>query len=212
MRSVVQATGGGSIYLRDYLSGLGMTKYLLITQYDPVPDEDKYVEVIAYNDIIYVIDNDSGYKWDAINVRLSDFGIDAPASACTASVGGSGTLTGTYVYYYSFYNSETQTESALSPVSGTVSPSSQYVDLTNIAVSSDSQVDKRKIYRQGAGSDVIFYCGVINDNTTTTYVDNTSTLSVEQTCSDNGVVREGSLITHHHQLIFISGNFDNNIY
>ena len=59
----------------------------------------------------------------------------------------------------------------------TLSSSSQVV-ISNIPTSSDPRVTSRKIYRSQAGSDgdyyYVYYIGTINDNTTTTYIDNSA--------------------------------------
>ncbi len=51
-------------------------------------------------------------------------------------------------------------------------PTKQKVTLSSIPVSTDPQVDQRKIYRTLSGSAKFFYLATINDNTTTTFVDN----------------------------------------
>jgi len=55
----------------------------------------------------------------------------------------------------------------------TVSPAYQKVNITVIPTSSDTgQVDQRKIYRTQPGGTAYYLVAIINDNTTTTFVDN----------------------------------------
>lgn len=56
---------------------------------------------------------------------------------------------GTYQYVYTYYNSSDGTESAPSPVSDEVELQSGFVRVSNILASSDSQVDKIRLYRVG---------------------------------------------------------------
>ena len=65
-------------------------------------------------------------------------------------------------------------------------------------MSTDGQVTHRKIYRQGSGSDVIFYAGQIANNTGTTFTDDTATLTVEQDCEYNTVLGTASILCSHH--------------
>jgi len=54
----------------------------------------------------------------------------------------------------------------------TVSPVNQKVVITSIPTSSDGQVDQRKIYRTQPGGATYYLVAIINDNSTTTFVDN----------------------------------------
>lgn len=172
---------------------------------------DHHIDVAVYKDVLFIFDRENGNKkWDGTNLR--NMGITAPAAACTVATGAAGALDDTYVYYYSYYNSTTDTESALSPVSASVSPSSEKVELTVIAASSDAQVDYKRLYRQQSGSDAILRLdpsansgyGEIT-NATTTYSDNNTGLTTEQDCENNDVLANCSIGEIHHHQMFAAG-------
>lgn len=48
----------------------------------------------------------------------------------------------------------------------------QKVTISSIPVSSDSQVSQRKVYRTTAGGTRFYLCAILNDNTTTSFIDN----------------------------------------
>jgi len=99
-------------------------------------------------------------------------GIDKPSSAPSVAVGAAGNLTGDFKYLITYYKSGNfPYESNPSVESDVVSPSSQKVDLTNIPVSSDPQVDKKRIYRTKANGAIFYWLADIA-NATTSYEDN----------------------------------------
>lgn len=178
-------------------------------------DSDDYLpDAECYNNDIYIVSNNGNKKYVESASSAQNFGITAPSTNCSAATGAAGNLTGTYVYYYSFYNGTTGSESALSAVSASVSPSSHQVDLTSVDISTDSQVTARRIYRLGAGSDVIYYAGEIANNTATTFTDNTASLTTEQDCQYNYAPPVGSIICKHGNQLFIAGNstYPRNLY
>lgn len=101
------------------------------------------------------------------------WGINKPSSAPTVSASGGGGLTGDYLYAITFVNSVTGHESSISPISSSVTASGNSVALSSIPVSTDPQVNKRNIYRTTTGGAILFLLATINDNSTTTYTDNT---------------------------------------
>ena len=120
-------------------------------------------------------------------------------------------LDGIYQYFYSYYNSITGQESALSPISNTVTATWQNVNLSNLYPSSDTQVNKKRIYRTGGTLSTINFIAEIA-NATTTYQDNLGDSSVGnlEDCSRNDVlpaVRSFSI--HHHQLFAGYSDADN---
>lgn len=105
-------------------------------------------------------------------------GIPGKPGAPTVATGAAGALTGTYYYVVTYTtNAPDGGETSIGTVSALVSPSSQKVDLTNIPIGAGTTLT-RKIYRTtaaGLTSDLKFYLVTqINDNTTTTYTDNTA--------------------------------------
>lgn len=97
-------------------------------------------------------------------------GIDAPAGAPSLADGGAGNLNGTYSYKITFA-SATQ-ESSPGPVSANLAVTSRQIQLTNIPTSPQSEVTKRRIYRTGGAVNVYRLVATINDNTTSSYLDN----------------------------------------
>lgn len=101
-------------------------------------------------------------------------------SGMTLNINGSGNVPiGTYYYAVVFSTIEGDTKACRYEYFPSIvisSPSS--VLIQNIPISSDSRVLKRKIYRSQAGTvgDIysLYYIGSINDNTTTSYLDNSA--------------------------------------
>lgn len=81
-----------------------------------------------------------------------------------------GPLSGVYTYVYTYYNSVDGSESAPSPVSAELEVGSGKVTVTSIGVSSDPQVDKKRLYRVG-GNVATFTLVATLTNATTSYVD-----------------------------------------
>lgn len=115
-------------------------------------------------------------KYDGTNTyRL---GIVGPTATPSVAVGAAGALTGTYQYVMTFYNSADGTESKPSPLSAEVTVTSEQVDLTNLEVSTDPQVDKRRIYRIGGNlTDYSLVEEITNSGTT--YTDNIADTAVD---------------------------------
>lgn len=123
--------------------------------------------------------------------------IAQPAAACSAAVGAAGLITGTVLYRVAFRNSRDGTESLASAASGSAAPSTQKVDLTSIPVSTDAQVNQRRIYRSDGGGSYR-YLADINDNTTTTYTDNTAYGLVTEVIND----RRSNPAPHRHCVVW----------
>ncbi len=96
--------------------------------------------------------------------------VAAPSTAPTVATGVAGALTGTYYYVISYVTASGQTN--YGPVSSSVAPSSQKVNLTAVPTSPSNLVTARDIYRGTALAGPFNYVGQIADNTTTTYTDN----------------------------------------
>jgi hypothetical protein len=104
------------------------------------------------------------------------FNTQTPANAPTVAVNNTaGNLNGTYRYAVTFVTATGETQ--VSNVSASVNPVNQQVNLTNIPTGS-SNVIARKIYRTTAGGFNLRLVTTINDNTTTTYTDNTPNSSL----------------------------------
>jgi hypothetical protein len=102
---------------------------------------------------------------------------DPAPGAPTVAVGAAGVLTGAYTYKVTFVTAQGETSGGTT--SATVNPSSQQVNLSAIptgAATLPVPVTARKIYRSKASGVDGFQQLVttLNDNTTTTYTDNTA--------------------------------------
>jgi hypothetical protein len=112
-----------------------------------------------------------------------NWGVAAPAAACTPSLTGTGTLpppdpngspAGQYEYFVTFVASGAGAESNPGPASAKITApagSTNYIYLTAIPTSPDPQVTSRNIYRAGGTQGATLQVGTINDNTTTTFID-----------------------------------------
>jgi hypothetical protein len=145
---------------------------------------------IQYKDIVYATrefaSNLVRIDGDVVGVA----GIAAPLSAPTIADGGAGNLVaGDYIAVVTFYNTETGAESNPSDNSSTLTlGASKQIAWTNIPVSTNAQVNARRLYRTMVDQEGEYYfVGQINDNTTTTYTDNIvqSSLGV-QVSNENG--------------------------
>lgn len=120
-------------------------------------------------DLLFMVNGvDENKKWNGTTV--TKMGLVAPTAALTAATGAAGNLNGAYTWVYTFV-SPTH-ESNASPVSSSLTLTNQQASLTGIAVSSDTQVTKRRIYRTAAGGTDRKFVGEINDNVTTAFTDN----------------------------------------
>ncbi len=88
-------------------------------------------------------------------------------------------MVGTYYYYATFVNSA-GLETNPGPVSQAVTPTVGAVQLSAIPVSSDSDVVKRRIYREGGELGSAYQVVELEDNTTTTYLDRQTDLALEE--------------------------------
>ncbi len=106
------------------------------------------------------------------NVNLSE--VAPPTSAPTIALGSAGVLntTGYYNYVVTYVNSIG--ESIAGPLSNSVTPTNQQINLTNIPIG-PAGTTARKIYRNksAAAGSLFYYVTTISDNVTTTYTDNT---------------------------------------
>ena len=82
----------------------------------------------------------------------------------------------------------------------------QKVTLTSIPVSSDAQVNQRKIYRTTADGATFYWLATISDNTTTTYVDNLEDGALGSEASeDRDVLPNGKFAAWWDNRLWVSG-------
>jgi photosystem II stability/assembly factor-like uncharacterized protein len=92
---------------------------------------------------------------------------------------GDGNLTGTFKYVVTYMRSGNfQVESTPSPASNPITVTNGKIKLSNIPVSDDPKVDKKRIYRTTEGGEIFFWLADI-DNDTTEYIDNITELGDE---------------------------------
>lgn len=120
---------------------------------------------------------DTPLKIDA-SLNVTNWGIVKPATAPTIVSGGAGNLLGNYVYCVTFGVSSTGQESSQGLISGVFTATNNSAALSSIPISTDTQVNQRNIYRLGGALGQWRLIGTINDNTTTTFTDNTADINV----------------------------------
>jgi len=110
----------------------------------------------------------------------------APVDAPVSTTGGTFPATGDYYYRVSFRNSLDGTESLASDASGgaTLAQTDDNIALSSIPVSTDTQVNQRRIYRKDPSGTVYYYLDDIDDNTTTTYTDTGTATTTTQPIDD----------------------------
>lgn len=120
-------------------------------------------------DILITNGADRALRWDGRTLSAENAGIEAPASSLSVMATGTGSLWGDYTVYVQFVDDE-GIVSNFSP-SRTISISSEHpvasLSYSNIPVSSDTRVTKRRIWRNTHGQEITWYLDVeIDDNTT----------------------------------------------
>ena len=163
---------------------------------------------VTYKGWVYICTTGGMMKTDGTN--LFKWGIDAPTTSPSATAGDAGNLNGTYQWRVTFVRKQGTyvVESNPSPASAPLSLSNRAANLT-IPISSDPQVNARRIYRYGGTRTTWDLVAEIPDNTTTTYTDNTpdSNLVGAPTLSfyhDPPPVATIAVV--HRERIFLAGN------
>ncbi|MDD5693457.1 MAG: hypothetical protein PHU86_03225 [Patescibacteria group bacterium] len=189
--SVANTTGGGLIASRyhsgsNYRGGAIYSMYITNRDYlvfgvtgdnskNPYSDFDQARMVIGDNGNVGIGTTSPTQKLTINSGHLRFDPIPAPTAptATLAGVGAGNLGNGIYSYAVSFVTSDNQETTVGSAGTVTVvnNTINGQVNLTNIPVSSDPRVTKRKIHRTtvGGGTWNIQYLGIINDNTTTTF-------------------------------------------
>lgn len=108
---------------------------------------------------------------------VTQWGITKPGgSGVAANTNGAGVLeVGAYIYRITFRNTVSGSESNDNghDIAVTTTLNNEAVQITNIPTSPDSQVNQRRIYRTVVGGSALFLTGTIDDNTGTTFDDDT---------------------------------------
>lgn len=109
-------------------------------------------------------------KYDGTTV--TNAGIERPGTSPTLNTSnGGGSLTPADVFYVAvtYVSADGVESNPCNSVSVTIGGGHNQIDLTNVPVSTDTQVTKRYIYVTNPNQAVLYYHGEINDNVTTTY-------------------------------------------
>lgn len=145
------------------------------TQIASGQDTSAYYSFVNFDDFCWINNGvDTMLKYDGTTVTNAC--LSAPSvGTFAAAAGAAGNVDGTVGYVVTFRVSSTGQESNPFTLASAVfvTVASKQVGLTNIPVSSDSQVNQRRIYRTTDGGSIYDaqLVATINDNTTTSYTD-----------------------------------------
>lgn len=214
---IVIATGLSGVYRYGTPSANTWNTLTLPTGYTWAITANDHVDFIVLKDILYIF-NGTQYnlKYDPVKslTQLYKMGIDAPSSAPTAATGGAGVLTGGYSYKVTFYDSVSAHESNPSAASNTFTASGNQISLTGIPVSTDAQVNRRRIYRTTTGGGVWLFIYEIADNTATSWTDNLadSQLGIEVETFAHGVPPIAAMAMVYKGYCFMAGKNSSRAY
>jgi hypothetical protein len=165
----------------DILDGAGNTAAADGSNPAPFTSGDYLPDFAVANNLAFIVNsNGDAVKFNGTAVQT--FGITRPTvgTMALADSAVAGLHNGTYEARVTFYNSATGSESSISDsTSATVTVASKKINWSNIPVSSDSQVDTRRLYLRNTSTMQNFYqAGEVADNTTTTAQTNVADLSL----------------------------------
>lgn len=152
---------------------LGTSTFVTVPSAQSVYTAGQYVCNVVYQDLAFFGNGYSpNYKYNG--TEFTRMGIAQPNSQGVASGTSAGVVIGSYQYKFSYMNSYV-VEGDVSSNTTTVTYISQVGGLTGIPVAPTSYgVAARKIYRKDVVTGTTFLLvGTINNNTTTTFADNT---------------------------------------
>lgn len=156
-------------------------------------------------------------------LALGDIGAPTKPSAPVAAVGGSTGLTGAYKAWVSYVHKgtggEVLNQGPLSDPSNIVTLANQSLALSAIAVSTNPDVNCRRLYRTVTGGTEPLFWADIDDNTTTTFDDGTADAGLGDAAPDLGFAPAGTtpgtymeLITEWRSRIWGRANVDHIVY
>ena len=158
---------------------------------------------------------------DSIGVRkyvrnqsaLWKAGITKPAAAITAADGGAGVLSGTYYWYWTYYNSLTGEESDPSPISGVLVVTDKQVTLSSFVASTDPQIDKIRIYRNPTGVSTWYYVGQ-KTNDVNNFTDNVADNNLGPEISfKNGEPPKAAILRYHlNRMFYVNADYPSRLY
>lgn len=143
------------------------------------------------------------YKYNGTD--FTRHGVYAPTATASVSTGAAGALTGDYRYKVTYVNSQS-VEGDVSPATATHTAASTQISMVCIPVAPQSfGVSARKVYRTAAGGSTFKLVTTINDNSTTTFLDNNADAALGADApTDNGVPPNYSVILYHRDRLFVN--------
>lgn len=143
------------------------------------------------------------YKYNG--VAFTRHGVPQPTNTASFNTGGAGNPNGAYQYKIGYMNSASVFGNP-STASTTFVVASTKVELNSLPVAPQSHgVSSRRIYRTVTSGATFFVLTTINDNTTTTYSDDTADASLGAAApSDKGEPPKYSTIIYHQNRLFMN--------
>lgn len=161
-------------------TAIGKSLYNFKNTWVSSSDDRDYVE---YQEKLYYSDGVNKPEKTSDGVNWYNLGITKPANKPTVAISGSGVLTGTYQYMYTYYNNTDGTESQPSEYSAELVTVSNGVNVTLVA-SIDTQVTHINLYR--VGGNLVAPVRVVQlASTSTTYFDNIADIDVDGNALDS---------------------------
>lgn len=166
------------------------------------------------NNVAFIVNaNGDAKKFNGTSVQ--NIGITRPTVGTMAiAAGAAGNHNGTYEARVTYVNTATgQESSASNTTAASVTVASKALSWTNIPVSSDSQVDARRLYLRNTATMANFYlAATISDNTsttTTTNISDTSLVTLGPDTAENDPPPTGvKYIATHQSRLFASDGVD----
>ena len=148
--------GAGSKYFTYFYAGAEFISKATETSYAEYRDKLYYTNTRAQKRLA------SGAEYN--------LGIDEPTGTPSIAISGTSSMSGTYSYAYTYYNSALGIESAPTNISNELVVTNQGILVSSITASADTQVDTIRLYRIG-GSITDFTLVIELGNATATYTD-----------------------------------------
>ena len=118
-------------------------------------DTGSFWSFATYNSYTWISDGTNTFqKYNGTTVTNASIAAPAVGTFATAVNAAAGNLNGSYQWLVSFYNSTTGQESQPFPLEDSpaaINPANERADLTGIPISTDTQVNARRVYRTTAG-------------------------------------------------------------
>lgn len=145
---------------------------------------DSYKDYVEFQEKLYYSDGISIPQKSSNGITYQNLGIKKPSTKPTISFNtGTVPFTGTYQYCYTYYNNIDGTESQPSAFSLELSGTGASINVTIIA-STDTQVDKIKIYRLGNNISLMSLVAIVS-NVSQTYIDTLADTAIDGSVLDS---------------------------